>query len=183
MYKDVVKPTIVLVIICIVVSAMLAIVYNYAGIADLGTGLSQVELDEHINTILPQGKKLVKVNTSIEDKNLMGVYKDEGGAGFAIHLSSKGYSSSGDIKMLVGININGEITGVKILESTETPGIGTQIEENDFIKQYIGKSESVSLKNDGGEIDAISGATISSKAFNVGINKAFEIFTLVKGEQ
>ncbi len=69
-----------------------------------------------------------------------------------------------------------------MLETSETPGLGTKIENPDFIAKYIGKSKTVALTKDGGEIDGITGATISSRAFTAGVNKAFEIFEQIKGD-
>ena len=94
--------------------------------------------------------------------------KNPGGYVFIAY--GKGYSST--IETMVGINIDGNIAGVKILFQQETPGLGDKIEEikageSDpwFPHQFIGKSASFNFNvtQDGGDIDAITGATISSR--------------------
>jgi electron transport complex protein RnfG len=60
---------------------------------------------------------------------------------------------------------NGTISGVNIIRQSETPGLGTRIAEPEFTNQFSGKRiEDVRLRQDGGVIDAITGATISSRA-------------------
>ncbi|MFW5891541.1 MAG: FMN-binding protein, partial [bacterium] len=66
---------------------------------------------------------------------------------------------------LVGIDSSEKITNLVILSQQETPGLGTRIEEDSFISQFKGKTLSeAKLKRDGGKIDGITGATISSSA-------------------
>jgi len=91
--------------------------------------------------------------------------------GYIFITRGKGYSST--IEIMVGVDIDGTITGVKIISQQETPGLGDRIEEirtgEDspwFTSQFVGKSlsDNLSLTKDDGIIDAISGATISSSA-------------------
>jgi electron transport complex protein RnfG len=77
--------------------------------------------------------------------------------GFVISSKTKGYSS--DIETAVGLNLNLEIVGVKILSQNETPGLGNRIAEPSFLGQFQGKN----LDNLN-EVQAITGATISSGA-------------------
>ncbi len=180
MYKEIIKPTLVLIIISVIVGGMLALAYNITGVGELGKGISPKELDTYIKDVLPKGKKLINADKTMDDAKILGIYKDESGAGVAIHLITKGYG--GELKILVGLDMNGIFTGAKILETKETPGLGSKIEDKAFIDKYLGKSKNVAITKDGGEIDGITGATISSRAFTAGVNKAFEIFEQVKGE-
>jgi len=91
--------------------------------------------------------------------------------GYILIARGKGYSST--IETMVGVDIEGTVTGVKVLFQQETPGLGDKIEEirsgEDapwFTRQFIGKStlDNLTLTKDGGVIDAITGATISSGA-------------------
>lgn len=180
MFNEIVKPTLVLVIIAVIVSGLLATTYNVTGVGELGNGISQAKLDEIVKEVMPKATKLVDTGIKIDDTRFLGIYKDEGGAGAAIHLVTKGYG--GKIKMLVGLDNDGNVVGAKIMETAETPNIGTKISEPDFIAQFISKNTSVASKKKGGDIDTISGATISSKAFITGINTAFEFYKLTKEE-
>ncbi len=102
------------------------------------------------------------------------VYKDSEKSeigGYIFITSGEGYSST--IETMIGVDVNGAITGVKILFQQETPGLGARAEEinhgeNDpwFTRQFKGKSfgDNIKVEKDGGTIDSITGATITSRA-------------------
>ncbi|MFP4379716.1 MAG: RnfABCDGE type electron transport complex subunit G [Candidatus Sumerlaeia bacterium] len=95
----------------------------------------------------------------------------------------KGYN--GLVKLMIGMDAQGKLTGVQPLKVTETPGLGTKIIENDFLKQMIGKGPddiSWKVKKDGGSVDAVAGATISSRAAINAITSAFEQFSQVRDQ-
>jgi len=85
--------------------------------------------------------------------------------GVAFKASQKGYA--GEVKTLVGMLQNGEITGIKILSQNETPGLGSRISERFFTGRFKGK-------NDLSEVEAITGATISSRAVIDSVKKKTE---------
>jgi len=101
--------------------------------------------------------------------------------GESIEVTAKGYG--GDIKMLVGINTDGKVTGVKILSMTETPGLGTLATSKaplsgktfTFLGQFIGKTTTDKFKAKD-DIVALTGATITSQAIANGIKHALEIY-------
>lgn len=83
--------------------------------------------------------------------------------GYAFIAQGKGYSST--IKTMVGMYQNGTINRIYVISQLETPGLGTRIAEPDFTNQFSGKRiEDIRLRQDGGLIDSITGATISSRA-------------------
>ena len=91
------------------------------------------------------------------------IYDGEKIVGYAFTVKGKGYG--GDINILAGIDKNYNIKSITILSNTETPGLGTRIEEAAFTGQFRGLAlQDISLSKDGGKIDAITGATVSSKA-------------------
>ncbi|HET8791735.1 MAG TPA: RnfABCDGE type electron transport complex subunit G, partial [Modicisalibacter sp.] len=91
---------------------------------------------------------------------------------------------SGDISLLVGIDANGELTGVRVLSHRETPGLGDKIEvrKSDWITQFAGLSlgnppiEQWAVKKDGGVFDAFTGATITPRAVIGAIKRSLEYF-------
>ena len=99
--------------------------------------------------------------------------------GYVFTAYGKGYSST--IQMVVGVDLRGTLTGISVISQQETPGLGAKIEEvlygeSDawFQRQFKGKSAfNIALKKYGGEIDAVTGATISSRAATEGIKAAF----------
>ncbi len=92
-------------------------------------------------------------------------------------VSHKGYG--GDISLLMGVDIKGKITGIEILGMMETPGLGARIEEPAFKKQFVGrtlKNTKWAVKKDGGDIDQITGATISPRAVVEAIHGGLQLF-------
>jgi electron transport complex protein RnfG len=106
------------------------------------------------------------------------VFKGKQGAevtAVALQTAAPGYG--GDITVLTAFDVKaGTILGVKTLDQKETMGLGARVGDDSepFIQQWVGKpySGGVALKSSGGEIDAISGATISSTAFTEAVNQA-----------
>jgi len=95
--------------------------------------------------------------------------------------SKKGFA--GDIKLMVGFDRNGNIINYSVLEQKETPGLGSKM--TDWFKTPSGKRDirgknpainNLSVSKDGGEIDAITAATISSRAFLEAVNKAYRAY-------
>lgn len=85
---------------------------------------------------------------------------------------AKGYG--GEIEITVGLGIDGTITGISVGGSnfSETAGLGARAKEAWFAEQYIGASSPIALKKDGGQIDAITSATITSRAVTNAVNSA-----------
>lgn len=79
-------------------------------------------------------------------------------------VSPKGYS--GDIVVLMGVDLEGKVTGIEILKHAETPGLGNKIEFPEFRDSFKGlsKNDNIAVKKDGGNIEQFSGATISPRA-------------------
>ena len=110
--------------------------------------------------------------------------------GYIFLARGNGYSST--IETMVGVDPEGKITGVKILFQQETPGLGARVEEIHhgetypwFTSRFTGKtvSDNIRVTTDGGEIDTITGATISSRAVTDSINRGLvELYKKVSGE-
>jgi electron transport complex protein RnfG len=97
--------------------------------------------------------------------------------------SSKGYS--GDIWLMVGFNMQGDILNIYVIEHKETPGLGSKMADTKFLQQFLGKNPSamnLKVKKDGGDVDAITGATISTRAFSEAVQLAYETFKSMKHE-
>ncbi len=99
------------------------------------------------------------------------VHRARDGSGLAVQVAPLGFG--GAFNMIVGVDRDGNVTRVVVLTPTgETAGIGTQIEQDTFLIQYKGLSENVRLTADGGSVQAISGATVSSRAATEGVSAA-----------
>jgi len=121
-------------------------------------------------------------------------YRDTGRkqpGGYIFIAYGKGYQST--IETMIGVDINSTIIGVKVLFQQETPGMGDKIEEirageEDpwFIHQFIGKSASdnIAITNDDGVIDAITGATVSSRAVTNSISNGLKnLMAVIAGKE
>lgn len=102
--------------------------------------------------------------------------------GYVFTTVTKGYG--GDVKIMSGIDITGEVTGLEILQLTETAGLGMKAYDDYFLKQFFGQSGSISVvKNNAGEhqIQALTGATITSVAVAGAVNRALALYAQVSG--
>ena len=109
--------------------------------------------------------------------------KDDEVVGFAISSSANGFA--GEIQIMVGFDMDDKVVNYEILQHAETPGLGSKmgdwfkdIESNS--KSIIGRDMSLgalAVKNDGGDIDAITASTITSRAFLNAINKAYSAYS------
>lgn len=91
--------------------------------------------------------------------------------------SDKGYS--GEIRIMVGIEPTGKINSIVIIDQKETPGLGSKITEGWFLSQYKGKSlqnATWKVKKDGGDFEAISGATISPRAVTGAVKSGIDAY-------
>jgi electron transport complex protein RnfG len=118
------------------------------------------------DTLSPaEGALDIIVNYGFQDSVLVGTAVET--------YSPKGYS--GMIQLMVGFLPDGTINKVEVLQQKETPGLGTKMTLPEFREQFYGKdpdSFKVKVKKDGGDVDAITAATISSRAFCDAIMRA-----------
>jgi electron transport complex protein RnfG len=154
--------------VAMVCAVILSLVYSFT--------LPQIETTKK-NSVIKGLKEIIPASKFIEviPETLWNAVDSAGNLlGIAFRVFPQGYG--GPIPITVGIDLKNKITGVKIASAAEglkeTPGLGAKVGEKDFIKQFAGKSESeVVIKKDGGEIDAITAATISSRAVCKGIRQ------------
>ncbi len=107
--------------------------------------------------------------------------KDDTVVGYAVNTyTMDGFS--GEIRLMAGFSPDGKIINIAVLEQKETPGLGTKMSEPSFKDQFNGIDPAaflIKVKKDGGQVDAITAATISSRAFCDAVNRAWN--TLEKG--
>ncbi|PID67856.1 MAG: RnfABCDGE type electron transport complex subunit G [Flavobacteriia bacterium] len=124
-------------------------------------------------------------NNLLEDKILLPVegdsvevfpaYNNNKLVGLALEgKSDKGFS--GLVKTMVGFTPEGKIYKIVVIEQKETPGLGTKMKEPKFLQQFEGQSPEtfdLRVKKDGGQVDALTGATISTRAFSETVSNAY----------
>lgn len=137
----------------------------------------KTEEQDALKAIMPQADSFSE--KTIEGIEYFEALKGKSIAGYCIRVVGTGYN--GYIRMIVGIDTNGTIQGLEVLEQSETPGLGAKINEvrqgeNEpwFLRQFKGKdAKTIEVKKD---IDAITGATISSRAVTDAVRKTVEEF-------
>ena len=135
---------------------------------------TEAKTHEAISAVLPGGGQPVDAFTD-ETGLVSRVYASN--TGYAVEVNPSGFGDT--ITMMVGIDKDGNVLGISIISHAETASLGavaaatTSAGEN-FRGQFTGASGSVSVTKDGGEIDAITGATITSRAVCDGVNAAMD---------
>ncbi len=107
--------------------------------------------------------------------------------GYCVTVETKGYG--GPIRFVVGVDRKGTVTGLTVLASKETPGLGARASESTFRNQFAGQHperftiiKNAEPERQDGEIEALSGATITSRAITDGVNAALETFRKIPKE-
>ena len=137
--------------------------------------LNAAKTQEAISAVLPGG-----FDTEIADyADASGIVSKvyQGANGYALEVGPGGFDNT--ITMMVGIDNEGKVLGISIVNHTETAGLGAVADADTpkgiaFREQFMGASGSVSVTKDGGTMDAITGATITSRAICVGVNAALD---------
>ena len=135
--------------------------------------LNAEQTQKAIEAVLPGGFEEQLATFDNQGGLVSKVYK--GANGYALEVLPSGFDNT--ITMMVGVDFEGKVLGISVVSHTETAGLGavaaaaTSAGEA-FRSQFVGKSGSVAVSKDGGELDAITGATITSRAICVGVNAA-----------
>lgn len=156
---------IVLFAITAVCSALLGCI-NYIT-ADTIAAITEQKTADAMQEVLPSAS-YEEVSYTGDDSRITAVHAADGG--YVVSISVSG--SQGMIDMLVGVAADGSVTGVAIIDMEETPGLGDKASEESFRSQYIGQSAPLAVTKDGGSIDALTGATVTSRAVTNGVNAA-----------
>ena len=105
------------------------------------------------------------------DSRIVGVQKASSG-GYIVEVCLPG--SQDTIDMLVGVDADSRVSGVAIVDMAETAGLGAEAAKAEWRAQFIGAEGPVAVDKDGGSIDALTGATVTSRAVSDGVNAALD---------
>ncbi len=193
--RDYIRLSGVLLIICVIAAILLGLTneITYAKIAD------QIEKsnNEARQLVLPtadeftmlEEAKLTTIQANPDYSIVRDIYEAKTGgslSGYTVMIAPKGYG--GAIEMVVGIDLNGIVQGVKVGTNNETPGLGKNAEKPAFSEQYKNKTwdSLISVIKNGtpkeNEIVAIAGSTITSKGVTEGVNKAMAVVKELSGK-
>ena len=155
-----------LLLIAAVVAGLLGLVNHIT--ADKIAAITQEKTAASMQEVLP-ADSYNELSYTGSDPTVVKVYEAVG-AGYVVEVTPSGFG--GTIDMVVGVDSDGTVTGVSIINMSETSGLGANASKESFRSQYVGKSGELAVSKDGGEIDALTGATITSRAVTRGVNSA-----------
>ena len=179
--KDILIPTVALFIICLVATALLAGT-NMVTKEKIAQNAVETEKASRM-LVLPEGKEYGDV-TTLDTGITYCIGTNEAGeeVGYVFTSGAKGYG--GTVGVMVGIDMTGTITGIEILSHAETPGLGANAVKSDFKDRFVGKSGVLTVdkvSNEGQNIQAITAATITSKAVTSAVNAVVAAFAEITG--
>ena len=183
--KYIIKLTVTLFVTCVIVAGLLGLVNSVTEgpIAEKNKTKTAAAIQE----VLPEmeGSPAVVELTdemtaaaSGAGATITEAYEAQAGGsviGYALKIVASG--SQGNIEMMVCVDAEGVVTGVSIVKNSETSGIGSKVmsNENGVLDQFIGKSAADGTLSVGKNVDAISGATVSSRGVTTGVNAALAV--------
>jgi len=185
------KKPILLPVLTILVCAALLLGLSF-GLAGIGEKNAQEAHIQLMRTLLPGSENFTVEPYAGEDANIVSVHKGE--IGYVIETVTYGYA--GEITMLIGVNNDGKVTGLVVREAHETPGLGNEaLTDHVFLAQFLNKTGSFEVAAAGADafsgataevetpegesigVDAITGATVTSKAVVRCVNSAVAYVT------
>lgn len=165
--NSIIKPTVVLLCICIIIPLALAVTNKVTV-----NRIAKLE-QENATKTMAQLIKADKFEEKTAEDDVIYYEALRGGnvKAYIFTTSAKGYG--GDVKVMTAIAPDGKILNLAILDvSNETPGLGQNVTKKDFYSQFISKDQKLSIN----DIDTVTSATYSSKAVLNAVNKALETF-------
>ena len=169
-FQEMIKPLLVLVVICLVVSALLG--FTNSVTAPIVEENERIAAEQTRRADLDGAESFTEIECDAEALGITSAYKEDSGKGYVITAGRKGYG--GQVVVTVGIDGSGKVVGLSANVSTETSGVGSKAGLPAYTDKYIGLSGSA----DG--VDTISGATYSSTAVRNGVSAALAAYDAIK---
>lgn len=183
--KDFIIPVLVLVAICFATTFLLA--FTYGVTSPIIAANTEAAASEARSALLEEAKGEFEESSAdciaYEEGKVYveNVFNAKNGSGMVVTVKSNSYG--GLLTAMVGINKDGEITGVQITEHADTPGVGTKAHVAEHLAQYIDKSElgSDNIKAHADDVMEVTGASVSSGAVHKAVYCALEQFKEMGG--
>ena len=167
-WNDILKPVVVLTVICVVVSGLLGLTNSIT--APIIEENARLAADAARIELLPTATDGFDMVEGVDMEGVTEIYKAKNGAGYTITAFGKGYG--GAVNYMVAFDNDGKIVNLKVLSHSETAGLGSKIENPEFLAKFKGTDKELTS----GDIDMIGGATISSNASLDAVNTARKAF-------
>jgi len=170
---DFVLPIAVLTIICLVCSALLGF-FNGLTAPVIKETEDRIAAEARAE-VLPEADSFTRLDwTQPEGSFVTEVYKADNGVGYVFMVTGNGYGGKNTMKLIVGMDNDGAVTATKTLQHAETAGMGSKTADEPYRSQWSGKTaETID------EVDAVTGATISSTNYKNSMRSVFEAYALV----
>lgn len=173
-----------LTLVCFFCAAILGGVYamTKAPIEDA----KQQALLNSIGMVVPEGGEISEMMTGELGSLSFEYYKsvaDSKTVAYAVKSTVIGFG--GPLELMVGVLTDGTVYATKVLSHSETPGLGAKCTEEGFASQFRGLApeKKISVTKDGGDIDAITASTITSRAYSLAVFNAVELVKSLQGEE
>lgn len=176
--KELIAPTLVLFLICLVITAALAITYQITKpiIDEINIKNANIARGE----LLPDAEGAFTQRETEFAPGVLDVYGADNNTGYVFTAQDKGFG--GKIRVMVGVYEDGAISGVKVTNHSETPGLGTKAMTADYLSQYQGQIVVTRTSEaDETQIDAVTGATVTSNAVFRAVEAALAQYELIGG--
>ena len=167
-WNDILKPVVVLTAICLVVSGLLGLTNSIT--APIIEENARLAADAARIELLPEATTGFEMIEGVEMDGVTEVYKALNGSGYTVTAFGKGYG--GNVELMFAFDADGKVVNLKVLSHSETAGLGSKIENPEFLAPFVGATDELKEK----DIDMIGGATISSNAALTAANNARKAF-------
>ena len=170
---DFVKPAAILLIVAAVVALVLGLVDMMT--RDRIAAIAEQTMTNAMQSVLPADSY---EDLGVADNGEINAAYEAPGAGWVVQVTEVG--SQGTVTLMVGVDTDLACTGISITDSSETAGLGAIASQQSaageaFRDQFIGQSGTVAVTKDGGQINALTGATITSRAVSKGVTAALAL--------
>lgn len=173
---EILKPPLVLMVICLISSVLLVGAYHLTYVDN--TGVITDKLQSACVEVMGEGSFEMLQDFDPQSDRINSVIVDKNRGLCAIEVTMDGYSKNG-LHLLVGINEDGAISGISVVSIGETPGLGTKVQNEEFLQKFVGVTQT---NPDNIPVDGITGATYSSKGMRRAAAAALELYNQRKGE-
>lgn len=178
---EIIKVAVILFLITAASAMILAFVNSVT--APIIAEQETLKMQDAMAEVLPDADVFEEIPLELsQESDLTKIFKTD--AGFVVFAAPKGYG--GEITMAIGIDVDYKIAGISIISQSETAGLGAKCTDKAWQNQFIGKTENITVSKTGAagnQIDAISSATITSKAVTKAVNEAIAAAKILGGDK
>lgn len=178
---DMIKPSLVLTSICVIISVLIVVIFNITYVDTTGiitdkmkTALTDMFGDGSYTMLMTENEKGEKIPQTFNNQMINSIIVDEKGE-VAFYMTGSGYNKD-SLNLIIGFDTDGKVCDVSIVSISETPGVGTKVNNDSFLDQFVG------INNDKFNDIIYSTATYSSKGINKLVKAAVSVYNEKKGE-